>query len=132
VSIGREFKEFAMRGNMIDLAVGVVVGGAFGQVVSSLVADVVMPPLGKLIGGINFSEFAISLGTGPKGAPVLLKWGAFIQTVIDFLIIAFVIFLAIRGINRLKRPPPPAAEPPPTKEEVLLTQIRDALVRQKQ
>ncbi len=131
MSIGHEFKEFAMRGNMIDLAVGVVVGGAFGQVVSSLVGDVVMPPLGKLIGGINFSEFALSLGTGPKGAPVLLKYGVFIQTVLDFLIVAFVIFLAVRGINKLRRPPAaPAEPPPPTKEQELLTQIRDALVKQ--
>ncbi len=132
MSIGSEFKEFAMRGNVVDLAVGVVIGAAFGRVVSSLVGDVIMPPLGKLIGGINFSQFALSLGGGADGQPVLLKYGVFIQTIIDFLVVAFVIFIAVRGINKLKRPPPPgaAAPAPPSREEVLLTEIRDALVRQ--
>lgn len=130
MSIGSEFKEFAMRGNVIDLAVGVVIGAAFGRVVSSLVGDVIMPPIGKLIGGINFSQFALGLGRGADGQPVLLKYGVFIQTIIDFLVVAFVIFLAVRGINKLKRPPPPAAAPAPSREEVLLTEIRDAIVRQ--
>lgn len=130
MSIASEFKEFSMRGNMIDLAVGVIVGGAFGRVVSSLVADVIMPPLGKLIGGVNLSDFAISLGTGANGAPVLLKYGVFIQTILDFLVISLVIFVAIRGINRLKKPPEAAAPSPPSAEVVLLTEIRDALVRQ--
>ena len=131
MSIGSEFKEFAMRGNVIDLAVGVIIGGAFGRVVSSLVADVIMPPLGKLIGGINFSQFSLSLGRGADGQAVLLKYGVFIQTIIDFLVVAFVIFLAIRGINKLKRPAPQAAAPAPapSQEVVLLTEIRDALVR---
>ena len=132
MSIGSEFKEFAMKGNVVDLAVGVIVGAAFGKIVSSFVGDVVMPPLGLLIGGVNFSDFAINLGTDPKGAPVLLKYGAFLQTVFDFLIIAFVIFIAVKGINKLKKPAPPAADappPPPTREEVLLTEIRDALVK---
>ena len=131
MSIGSEFKEFAMRGNVIDLAVGVIIGGAFGRVVSSLVADVIMPPLGKLIGGINFSQFSLSLGRGADGQAVLLKYGVFIQTIIDFLVVAFVIFLAIRGINKLKRPTPQAAAPAPapSQEVVLLTEIRDALVR---
>ena len=131
MSIGSEFKEFAMRGNVIDLAVGVIIGGAFGRVVSSLVADVIMPPLGKLIGGINFSQFSLSLGRGADGQPVLLKYGVFIQTIIDFLVVAFVIFLAIRFINKLKRPAPQvaASAPAPSQEVVLLTEIRDALVR---
>lgn len=131
MSIGSEFKEFAMRGNVIDLAVGVIIGAAFGRVVSSLVADVIMPPLGKLIGGINFSQFAVSLGRGADGQAVLLKYGVFIQTILDFLVVAFVIFVAVRGINKLKKPPPEAAAPPaPSREEVLLTEIRDALVKQ--
>ena len=132
MSIGSEFKEFAMKGNVVDLAVGVVVGAAFGKIVSSLVGDVIMPPLGLLIGGINFSDLAITLGTDPKGAPVLLKYGAFLQTIFDFLIIAFVIFIAVKGINKLKKPPAPAADappPPPPRQEVLLEEIRDALVK---
>jgi large conductance mechanosensitive channel len=111
------------------LAVGVVIGTAFGKIVSSFVGDVIMPPLGILIGGINFSEFAWRVGTDPKGAPVLLKYGTFLQTCFDFLIIAFVIFIAIRGINKLKKPPPPPADAPPPRTEVLLEQIRDALVK---
>ncbi len=132
MSIASEFKEFAMKGNVVDLAIAVVVGAAFGKIVTSLVADIIMPPIGLLIGGINFSEFAVKLGTDPKGAPVLLKYGEFLQTVFDFLIIAFVIFIAVKGINKLKKPAPPAADappPPPTREEVLLTEIRDALVK---
>ena len=129
MSIGSEFKEFAMKGNVVDLAVGVIVGAAFGKIVSSFVADVVMPPLGLLIGGVNFTDFAVQLGTDPKGAPVLLKYGSFLQTVFDFLIIAIVIFIAVRGINKLKTPPPPAADAPPPRQEVLLEEIRDALNR---
>jgi large conductance mechanosensitive channel len=129
VSIASEFKEFAMKGNVIDLAVGVIVGAAFGKIVSSFVGDVIMPPLGMLIGGINFSDLAITLGTDPKGAPVLLKYGAFLQTVIDFLIIAFVIFIAVKGINKLKKPPAPPADAPPPRQEILLEEIRDALVK---
>jgi len=129
VSIGSEFKEFAMKGNVVDLAVGVIIGAAFGKIVSSLVGDVIMPPLGLLIGGVNFSDMAVVLGTDPKGAPVLLKYGAFLQTMFDFVIIAFVIFVAIKGINRLKKPPAPAADAPPPRQEVLLEQIRDALTK---
>ena len=132
MSIASEFKEFAMKGNVVDLAVGVIIGAAFGKIVSSFVGDIIMPPLGILIGGINFSDLAVTLGTDPKGAPVLLKYGAFFQTVFDFLIIAFVIFIAIKGINKLKKPPAPAADappPPPPRSEVLLEQIRDALVK---
>lgn len=129
MSIASEFKEFAVKGNMIDLAVGVIIGAAFGKIVASLVGDVIMPPLGLLIGGINFSDMAINLGNDPKGVPVLLKYGAFIQTLIDFLIIAIVIFLAIRSINKLKKPPVEAAPAGPPRQEVLLEEIRDALLR---
>ncbi len=129
MSIGSEFKEFAMKGNVVDLAVGVIVGAAFGKIVSSFVGDVIMPPLGVLIGGINFSDLAITLGTDPKGAPVLLKYGSFFQTIFDFLIIATVIFIAVKGINKLKKPPPPPADAAPPRQEVLLQEIRDALVK---
>lgn len=132
MSIASEFKEFAMKGNVIDLAVGVIVGAAFGKIVSSFVGDIIMPPLGLLIGGINFSDLAVKLGTDPKGAPVLLKYGAFVQTIVDFIIIAFAIFMAVKGINRLKKPPAPAADAPPappSRQEVLLQEIRDALVK---
>jgi large conductance mechanosensitive channel len=131
VSIGSEFKEFAMKGNVVDLAVGVVIGTAFGKIVSSFVGDVVMPPLGLLIGGINFSEFALKLGTDPKGAAILLKYGSFIQAIFDFLVIAFVIFMAVRGINKLKKPPAPPADAPPPRQEVLLEQIRDAILNKR-
>jgi len=131
MSLASEFKEFAMKGSVIDLAVGVVIGAAFGKIVSSLVADVIMPPIGLLIGNINFSDLALRIGTDPAGKAVLVKYGVFIQTVIEFLIIALVIFMAIKGINRLKREPPPAppAAPPPPREEVLLTEIRDLLAK---
>ena len=129
MSVASEFKEFAMKGNVVDLAVGVIVGAAFGKIVSSFVGDVIMPPLGVLIGGINFSDLAITLGTDPKGAPVLLKYGSFFQTIFDFLIIATVIFIAVKGINKLKKPPPPPADAPPPRQEVLLQEIRDALVK---
>src|SRR3954465_5030974 len=130
MSLGSEFKEFAMKGSVIDLAVGVVIGAAFGKIVSSLVADVIMPPIGQLIGNVNFSDLAVQIGTDPKGKEVLLKYGVFIQTVFEFIIIAFVLFRAIKGINRLKRQPPaaaPAAPPPAPREEVLLEEIRDLL-----
>ena len=129
MSIGSEFKEFAMKGNVVDLAVGVIIGAAFGKIVASFVGDILMPPLGMLLGGINFTDLAATLGTDPKGAPVLLKYGAFLQTVVDFLIIAFVIFMAIRAINKLKKPPVAAVAVPPPRQEVLLQEIRDALVR---
>jgi large conductance mechanosensitive channel len=133
MGLGTEFKEFAMKGNVIDLAVGVVIGAAFGKIVSSLVADVIMPPLGLAIGGIDFKEKAITLiQAGADGKPVLLKYGMFIQTIFEFLIIALALFLVIKGINALKRPPPPsstAAPIPPTREEQLLIEIRDLLAR---
>ncbi len=129
MSIGSEFKEFALKGNVVDMAVGVIIGVAFGRIVSSLVADVIMPPLGKLIGGIDFSNLAVNLGVDPKGVPVLLKYGVFLQTVFDFIIIAIVIFIAIKGINKLKKPPAAAVAAAPPRQEVLLEQIRDALVK---
>ena len=129
MGIAAEFKEFAMKGNVVDLAVGVVIGAAFGKIVSSLVGDVIMPPLGLALSGVDFKEASTAIGTGADGMPVLLKYGAFLQTMIDFVIIAFVLFLAIKGINRLKKPPAAAdaAPPAPTREEVLLTEIRDLL-----
>jgi len=131
VSLGSEFKEFAMKGNVIDLAVGVIVGAAFGKIVSSLVGNIAMPVLGKLIGGFNFTDLAISLGNDPGGKPVTIGYGVFLQSIFDFVIIALVLFLAIRGINRLKKPPPEAPAPPtpPSREEALLTEIRDLLAK---
>ena len=132
MGLASEFKEFAMKGSVIDLAVGVVIGAAFGKIVSSAVTDVIMPPIGLLIGNINFSDLAFRLGTDPAGKAVLLKYGVFIQTVIEFLIIALVIFLAVKGINKLKRPAPAApavAPPPPPRQEVLLEEIRDLLAK---
>lgn len=128
-----EFKDFAMRGNVVDMAVGIVIGGAFGKIVSSFVGDVLMPPIGLLLGSVDFSDLAITLqdATADKAA-VLLKYGAFINTVIDFTIVAFAIFLVVKGMNSLKKkeeaaPAAPPAPPEPSKEEVLLTEIRDAL-----
>ena len=131
MSLASEFKEFAMKGNVVDLAVGVIIGAAFGKIVSSLVGDIFMPTFGKVIGGINFSDLAIGLGKDPTGKDVLIKYGAFLQTTFDFVIIALVLFMVIKGINRLKRPAPAApAEPaPPPKSEVLLEEIRDLLAK---
>jgi large conductance mechanosensitive channel len=131
VGLGAEFKEFAMKGNVVDLAVGVIIGAAFGKIVSSLVGDIFMPALGKFVGGINFSDLAISLGKDPTGKEVLIKYGAFVETTFDFIIIALVLFIAIKGINRLKKPVPaaPAAPAPPPRSEVLLEEIRDLLAR---
>ncbi len=129
MGIGSEFKEFAMKGNVVDLAVGVIIGAAFGKIVSSLVGDLIMPVLGKLIGGVNFSDLAVTLGKDPTGKEVLIKYGSFIQTIFDFTIIAIVLFLAIKGINKLKKPVPaaPAPPPPPPKSDLLLEEIRDLL-----
>jgi len=128
----KEFKEFAMKGNMIDMAVGVVIGGAFGKIVSSLVSDVIMPPLGVLIGGVDFTDLAVTLKQAVGDVPAVeLRYGAFIQTIFDFLIIAFAIFLFVKLINSLRRKQEPAPEPPappaPSAEEKLLTEIRDLL-----
>jgi large conductance mechanosensitive channel len=127
MGLAQEFKEFAMKGNVIDMAVGVIIGGAFGKIVSSLVGDVIMPAIGMALGSVNFADLAVDLGTNPKGEPVLLKYGVFLQNVLDFLIVAFVIFMAIKGINRLKRPPTAAAPAAPAEEIVLLREIRDQL-----
>jgi len=131
MSLASEFKEFAMKGNVIDLAVGVVIGASFGKIVTSLVADLIMPPIGIAIGGINFSDLATQIGTDPAGKAVLFKYGAFIQTVFEFAIIAFALFLLVKGINRLKRPPSPTSPsaPPPTPTEALLVEIRDLLAK---
>lgn len=133
MSLIQEFKSFAMRGNVIDMAVGIIVGAAFGKVVSSFVDNIVMPPLGLMIGGVDFSDLAIVLreATGELEA-VTLGYGAFIQSVVDFLIIAAAIFVAIKVMNSLKRKEEakPAAPPAPSKEEVLLTDIRDLLKQQ--
>ena len=131
MGLGKEFKEFAMRGSVIDLAVGIVIGTAFGKIVSSLVADVIMPPLGMLISGVNFSQLAVTLRAAEGKVPaVTLNYGLFIQTVLDFIIIAFAIFLAIKGINRLVKPKA-AAVPEPTAQEKLLVEIRDLLKQKK-
>jgi len=117
-----EFKEFAMRGNVVDLAVGVVIGAAFGKIVSSLVNDIIMPPIGWILGGVNFSDLSIALDDAGK---VVIKYGAFIQTLIDFLIISMAIFLLVKGLNKLQKPKEVVA-PGPTQEELLI-QIRDIL-----
>jgi large conductance mechanosensitive channel len=126
----KEFKEFAVKGNVIDMAVGIIVGVAFGKIVSSVVSDVIMPPIGLIIGGIDFSKLSIILkGVPGDPAAVVIAYGKFIQTVVDFTIVAFVIFMLVKAINTLKRkeekatPPPPA----PSKEEALLAEIRDIL-----
>jgi len=135
----KEFKEFAMRGNVIDLAVGIIIGAAFGKIVTSLVNDIIMPPIGLILGNVDFSDLFVNLDMSKSfasvaeaeaaGAPII-KYGLFINTIIDFTIVAFAIFLVIRGINKFKRkqeaaPPPPP--PPPTTEEKLLAEIRDLL-----
>ncbi len=127
-----EFKAFAMRGNVVDMAVGIIIGAAFGKIVSSFVGDVIMPPLGLLIGGIDFSGLAVTLKAADetaKTAAVTLRYGQFIQSIIDFIIVAFAIFMAIKGMNALrkKEEAKPAEPPAPSKEVVLLTDIRDIL-----
>ena len=130
MSMIKEFKDFAMRGNVVDMAVGIIIGAAFGKIVSSLVKDVIMPPIGILLGGVDFSDLMITLKGAVGDVPaVVLKYGVFINTVIEFIIIAFAIFIVIKGMNALKKkeeaaPPEP---PKPSNEEVLLTEIRDAL-----
>lgn len=133
MSMLKEFRAFAMRGNVIDLAVGVIIGAAFGKIVSSLVADIIMPPLGLLIGGIDFKQFAITLREAQGDIPpVVMHYGVFIQNIFDFVIVAFAIFLAIKLINKLhrKKEEEPKAPPAPSKEEVLLAEIRDLLKEQ--
>ncbi len=144
MSMLQEFKAFAVRGNVIDMAVGIIVGAAFGKIVSSLVEDVIMPPIGMLIGGVNFSDLAITLQEATaSAAAVTVKYGKFLQTIIDFTIIAFAIFVAVKAINSMKKQeeaaldsgsapaptPAPISAPPslPSAEERLLTEIRDLL-----
>lgn len=130
MSMIKEFKAFAMRGNVVDMAVGIVIGGAFGKIISSFVADVIMPPLGMLLGKVNFVDLVFNLkdASGDMAA-VTLNYGKFIQTAVDFVIIAFAIFMVVKGMNSLKRKEEaaPAAPPAPSKEEALLTEIRDLL-----
>jgi len=121
-----EFQAFIKRGNVMDLAVGVIIGGAFGKIVTSVVGDLLMPVIGLVLGGIDFTGLAFAIG-GTDEAPVLLKYGAFIQALIDFLIIAFCVFLLVKGVNSLQKPAPAAAPPPPPADVVLLTEIRDLL-----
>jgi large conductance mechanosensitive channel len=126
----KEFKEFAMRGNVVDLAVGIIIGGAFGKIVSSLVSDVIMPPIGLMMGGVDFSSLAVTLKAAEGANPaVTINYGVFINTVIDFIIVAFAIFMLIRAMNSLKKKEEAAPAPPPAppKQEVLLAEIRDLL-----
>lgn len=127
--LAAEFREFAMKGNVIDLAVGVVIGAAFGKIVNSLVEDIVMPPIGLAIGGVNFNDLAVQIGTDPQGGPVLFKYGEFVQTVFEFLIIAFALFVVIKVVNQMKRQPQAAPPPAPNRTEVLLEEIRNLLAR---
>jgi large conductance mechanosensitive channel len=133
MSMMSEFRDFAMRGNVVDMAVGIIIGGAFGKIVSSFVNDVLMPPIGIMIGGVDFSELAITLKEAAgETAAVTMNYGSFVQTVIDFIIIAFAIFMAIKAMNTLKKKEEekPAAPPKPSAEETLLTEIRDLLKRE--
>lgn len=126
MSILKEFKEFAVKGNVVDLAVGIIIGAAFGKIVTSIVADVIMPPIGLLIGGVDFSDLVITLKAAEGTSPaVVISIGKFLQTVIDFTIVAFAIFLLIKVINKVKAKEPVAAVTPP--QELLLTEIRDLL-----
>ena len=130
MSMIKEFKDFARRGNVVDMAVGIVIGAAFGKIVASLVKDVIMPPIGLLLGGVDFGNLMITLKSAVGDTPaVALKYGVFINTVIEFTIVAFAIFMVIKGMNAMKKkeeaaPPEP---PKPSNEEVLLTEIRDSL-----
>ena len=125
-----EFRDFALKGNVVDLAVGVIIGAAFGKIVSALVENVLMPPIGYLLGGVDFRDLAINLGSAQK--PVLIRYGAFIQTVVDFAIIAFVLFIVIKTIITMQKRfagEPPVIPPKPTQSEIYLKEIRDALVK---
>jgi len=130
MSILKEFKEFAIKGNAVDMAVGIIIGAAFGKIISSMVADVIMPPIGLLIGGVDFTKLAVTLKEAEDKVPaVTLNYGNFIQTTVDFTIIAFAIFMVVKLLNKLKKQEEkaPAPEPGPSKEELLLTEIRDLL-----
>lgn len=130
MSMMKEFKEFAMKGNVVDMAVGIIIGGAFGKIISSLVQDVIMPPIGVLLGDVDFSNLSLVVKEATDTAEaVIVKYGAFLNTIIEFIIIAFAIFMVIKGLNSMKRKEEaaPAAPPAPSKEEVLLGEIRDLL-----
>jgi len=133
MSMMSEFKDFAMRGNVVDMAVGIIIGAAFGKIVSSFVNDVLMPPLGVMLGGVDFSNLSMTIQEAAgDAAAITLNYGTFIQTIVDFVIIAFAIFMAIKAMNSMKKKEEEAAaapeEPPkPSNEQVLLTEIRDAL-----
>lgn len=130
MSMMKDFKAFAMRGNVVDMAVGIVIGGAFGKIISSFVADVLMPPIGMLLGNVNFADLAVTLQKASVDvAAVTLNYGKFIQTLVDFVIIAFAIFMVVKGMVAMKKKEEeaPAAPPVPPKEEALLTEIRDLL-----
>lgn len=130
MSMMQEFKDFAVKGNVVDMAVGVIIGGAFGKIVSALVTDVVMPPIGVLIGGVDFSKLAFTLQEATAAAPaVVISYGRFIQTIVDFTIVAAVIFMVIKGINSMKKKASeaPSTTPAPSTQEVLLMEIRDLL-----
>lgn len=129
-----EFKDFALKGNVVDMAVGVIIGTAFGKIVSSLVADVIMPPIGVLLGGVDFSNLAIILkGTVGDPQAVVIRYGKFVQTIVDFFIIAFTIFMAIKALNSFKKKQQeaPSTPPPPSAQETLLTEIRDLLKKER-
>jgi large conductance mechanosensitive channel len=130
MSMIKEFRDFAVKGNMIDMAVGIIIGAAFGKLITSLVNDIIMPPLGQLIGGVNFSDLKVVIGSPIPGRdPATLNYGTFIQVVFDFLIVAFAIFMVVKAINKMKRKQEaaPAAPAAPTKDQLLLTEIRDLL-----
>ncbi len=123
-----EFKDFAMKGNVVDMAVGIVIGAAFGKIVSAFVNAIIMPALGWVIGGVDFSQLGVTLGeNAATGEPVVIQYGQFVQALVDFLIIAAAIFMALKAINRLKKPAPAAAPPAPPADVVLLIEIRDLL-----
>ena len=134
MSFVKEFREFAVKGNVVDMAVGIIIGVAFGKIVSSFVNDIITPPLGYVIGGVDFTDLKATLPAIQEGRdPVTVNYGAFLQTAFDFVIVAFAIFLVIKMINRLKRKEevaPSAPPPPPSRQEVLLEEIRDLLKRQ--
>ncbi len=127
MSMIQEFRDFAMRGNVLDLAVGVIMGAAFAPIVSTLVDNIVMPPVGALMAGVDFSSLAVSMPTG--GEPVLIKYGLFLNAIIKFLITAFAIFLLVKGVNSMKKPVAAAAAPPPAPSELYLKEIRDLLAK---
>ncbi len=134
MSMMSEFKEFAVKGNVVDMAVGIIIGAAFGKIVSSFVGNVIMPPIGLLLGGVNFSDLAYTLKEAVGETPaIVIGYGAFIQTIVDFIIIAFAIFMAVKAINSLKKKEEeaPKAPPEPAAEEILLREIRDLLKAQK-